>query len=424
MPSPSPDQHPAPRPRPAAQPSSPGSRAALLMLVALTSGFGLSNAFRTVAAIMATPLQAQYGLSPQDLGVFAGAFHFAFGAMQVFMGIGIDLYGVRRTILSAFPLAIAGALLSTLAPGFGWLLAAQVLIGVGCAPAFLVCTVFIARHFAPQQFAAMSGAAMALGTLGMLFTGTPLAWLVQQWSWRGGFAVLTVLALAAWLWMWHAVHEPAAQPGAPAARETVRQAVGRFAALLALPHTWGIVALGAVTYAALISLRGLWLGPMLVGRHGWTLLASGNVALALSLVALAGPLLFGRIDPGPATRRAWLLACTLAMAALFAALAAGGPAWLDVALMMAVGLLSGFIVLQYADVRAAYPADLTGRAMAVFTMAMFLGVAAMQWFTGLVASLAAGSGAGDPYRPVMAAIAALLALAAAGFAWLPKPPQK
>ena len=42
-----------------------------------------------------------------------------------------------------------------------------------------------------------------------------------------------------------------------------------------------------------------------------------------------------------------------------------------------IGLLSGCLVLQYADVRAAYPTALTGRALAVFTMSMFLGVAAM-----------------------------------------------
>ena len=368
-------------------------RAALLMLVALTSGFALSSAFGTVAAIMAAPLQADFGLSPQALGVFAGTFHFAFGAMQLFMGIGIDLYGVRRTILAAFPLCIAGALLSALAPGYGALLLGQALIGVGCAPAFLVCTVFIARHFAPQRFAAMSGMAMALGTLGMLFTGTPLAWLVQQWSWRAGFVVLAALALAAWLWIWRSVHEPVAAPAQQEApRESVREAVLRFAALFAVPHTWGIVVLGAVTYAALISLRGLWLGPMLIERHGFSLVQSGNVALALSVVALCGPMLFGRIDPGPARRRRWIVTCTLAMAVLFAAMVLPHSALLDVACMLAVGLLSGFIVLQYADVRAAYPAALTGRAMAVFTMAMFLGVAAMQWLTGLVASLPSAGG--------------------------------
>jgi len=222
-------------------------RRALLMLVALTSGFALSSAFRTVAAILAAPLQADFALSPQALGLFAATFHFTFGAMQLFMGIGIDLYGVRRTILVAFPLCIAGALLSALAPGFGLLVLGQALIGVGCAPAFLVCTVFIARHFAPQRFAAVSGMAMALGTLGMLFTGTPLAWLVQLWSWRAGFWVLALLAALAWLWMWRSVHEPARDSAHDTPRESVREAVRRFAALFLLPHTWGIVALGCVS---------------------------------------------------------------------------------------------------------------------------------------------------------------------------------
>jgi len=398
-------------------------RRALLMLVALTSGFALSSAFRTVAAILAAPLQADFALSPQALGLFAATFHFTFGAMQLFMGIGIDLYGVRRTILVAFPLCIAGALLSALAPGFGLLVLGQALIGVGCAPAFLVCTVFIARHFAPQRFAAVSGMAMALGTLGMLFTGTPLAWLVQLWSWRAGFWVLALLAALAWLWMWRSVHEPARDSAHDTPRESVREAVRRFAALFLLPHTWGIVALGCVSYAALISLRGLWLGPMLIARHDFSLVQSGNVALVLSVVALVGPMLFGRIDPGPATRRRWILGCTLLLALLFAAMALLHSAWLDVACMLLIGLLSGFIVLQYADVRAAYPAVLTGRAMAVFTMAMFLGVAAMQWFTGWVASLAKAQVAADPFTAVMASIAVLLALAALGFRLLPQPPR-
>ena len=400
------------------------ARTALLMLVALTSGFALSSAFRTVAAILAAPLQADFALSPQALGVFAATFHFTFGAMQLFMGIGIDLYGVRRTILAAFPLCIAGAVVSALAPGYGALLLGQALIGAGCAPAFLVCTVFIARHFAPQRFAAISGVAMALGTLGMLFTGTPLAWLVQQWSWRAGFWVLALLALLAWLWIWRTVHEPTPDGTPEGPRESVREAVLRFASLFTLPHTWGIVVLGAVTYAALISLRGLWLGPMLIERHGFSLVQSGNVALALSVVALAGPMLFGRIDPGPVTRRRWIVACTLLMALLFTAMAVLHAAWLDMACMLLIGLLSGYLILQYADVRAAYPAALTGRAMAVFTMAMFLGVAAMQWFTGLVASLAKAQAMADPFVAVMASIAALLALAALGFRLLPQPPRE
>lgn len=412
---------PAPR---TATPHALTHRTALWMLLALVGAFGMSQAFRTVAAIMAPPLQHDFGLTPGQLGVFSGAFHFAFGSMQFLTGIGIDLYGIRRTILAVFPLAILGAAASAVAPGYVPLTLAQVLIGLGCAPAFLVCTVFIARHFEAQRFAAINGVALAIGSIGMLATGTPLAWVIEAWSWRGGFAVLALLGLLAWWCIWRTVFEPSPTSAAPAApRESMGEAFRRFGALFLLPHTWGIVALGSCTYAALITLRGLWLGPMLVGRHGYSLVQSGNVAVALSLVAVFGPVLFGRLDPGNATRRRWLVLWTLATAACFVVLALSRLAWLDVACMLTIGLVSGFIVLQYADVRGAYPAAITGRAMAAFTMAMFMGVAVMQWATGLIATAASQAGL-DPYLVVMAAIAAWLVISVVGFALLPQPPRQ
>jgi hypothetical protein len=55
-----------------------------------------------------------------------------------------------------------------------------------------------------------------------------------------------------------------------------------------------------VCYASFITLRGLWLGPMLIERHGFSLVQSGNVAVVVSAVSLIGPALFGRFDPGGA----------------------------------------------------------------------------------------------------------------------------
>lgn len=396
------------------------------MLLALVSGFALSQAFRTITAIMATGLQAEFGLSAQALGVFAGTFAFAFGTMQLFMGIAIDFWGIRRTLLVAFPMAIAGAALSAVATGYSMLLLGQVLIGVGCAPAFLVCTVFIARYFAPSRFAAVSGAAMGVGGLGMLFTGTPLAWLVEQSSWRWGFGVLAGLAALAWALIFWKVREPQAAHAGTATHATpasLGQTVRGFGALFLLPHTVGILLLALMTYASMLSLRGLWLGPLLIDRHGYTLVASGHVATAMSLVSLFSPAFFGRMDPGPGTRRRWLTGFTVLMAALFAAMGVWQLAWLDVAGPLAVGVLSGYMVLQYADVRSSYPAAMTGRAMSVFTMALFLGVALMQWITGVAASTAKAQGA-EPYAVVMFTIAGMLALGAAAFRWLPAPRQQ
>lgn len=393
-------------------------RTAWAMVMALCTAFALSQAFRTVGAIMASQLQAEFKLSAQALGVFSAAFHFAFGAMQLFMGIGIDLHGVRRTVLTAFPLAIVGALLSAVSTDYAVLVAGQVLIGIGCAPAFLVCTVFIARHFPAARFASVSGLVLGIGGVGMLLTGTPLAWLVQERSWRMGFVVLAAASVLAWLAIWQGVREPARPDGPP--RESVAAALRQFGALFALPHTLGIMVLGAVTYAAFISLRGLWLGPLLIERHAYSLVQSGNVALVVSVVSLVGPPLFGRLDREGPVRRRRIIGCSLIYAVLFAAVGFFTQAWIDVGGTLLIGLLAGFIVWQYADVRAAYPAALTGRAMAVFTMAMFLGVAVMQWVTGVAASVGAAHGV-EAFRAVLGTIAVLLVAATLAFAWLPAP---
>lgn len=402
---------------PTVRDAAPSVRGLWIMLLALTTGFSLSQAYRTVSAMMATQLQQEFGLSAQQLGVFAAMFHFSFGALQLLMGIGIDLHGVRRTVLAAFPLTIAGSLLSAFAPTYALAVFGQALIGIGCAPAFLVCTVFIARRFPAAQFASVSGLVLGMGGVGLLVTGTPLAWVVETGSWRTGFLVLAAGSVLAWLVIFALVREPA--PPRAHAGPAVVPALREAAALLAMPHTAGIVALAAVTYASFIALRGLWLGPLLIERYGFTLLQGGNVALAVSVTSLLGPPVFGRFDAPPRARRRRIVAFSLVLAGLFAWLAVAG-AWAAVAIAVATGFLTGFIVWQYADVRTAYPEALTGRAMAVFTMAMFLGVALVQWLTGVVASVARAAQA-DAYTAVLLAISVLLVLGALGFRLLPQP---
>jgi MFS family permease len=389
------------------------------MLLVLISAFAMSQAFRTAAAVVASPLQQAFTLTPGQLGVFAGAFHFAFGGLQLFMGMGIDVWGTRRTVLAVFPLAVLGAVITAGAETYFGLIAGQALTGVGCAPAFLACTVFIARRFPSSQYAAVNGVALGIGSVGLLLTGTPLAWLVHDWSWRAGYLAMAVCGAAAWLAILLLVREdpPMHSGGRPSALAALRG----YGELFRLRHTWGIIGLAVFTYASFLSLRGLWLGPMLIDRHGFSLVGAGNVALALSVLAMAAPPIFGRLDPGDARRRRWLLGYTLACAAMFGLMALLLGAAADVILSLAIGLISGYMVMQYADVRAAYPSAMTGRAMAVFTMAMFMGVALMQSLTGWIASVAVTQGGLEPYGVVMAAIAAMLVLGALLFRFLPQP---
>ena len=296
------------------------------------------------------------------------------------------------------------------------------LIGVGSASAFLVCTVYIARRFAPERFAAVSGAVLAIGSTGMLLTGTPLAWLIEASSWRMGFWVLGGCAAASWVAIALWVTEPPPPAGAPGQRESLGQAVRAFGHLLRLPHTLGIIVLSLVAYASFVALRGLWLGPVMMQRHGWSLVASGHLAMLLSAVMLLGPLLFGRADPGPRRRRNWLFGFTLLVAALFAGMAFKPSAPVDVVLMLVMSAVGGYMALQYPDVKDAYPPAVMGRAMALYTMATFMGVALMQWLTGAIASAAQAYGV-EPFAAVFGSIAALLLAGALAFRWLPPPPS-
>lgn len=389
------------------------------MLLALACAFVLSQAFRSLAAIMGPPLMRELGLSASELGNWSAAYHLAFGVMQVAMGISLDVWGVRRTILLAFPLTVAGAALSAGARSYEVLMAGQLLIGTGCSPAFLVCTVFTSRHFAPERFTAVSGTVMSIGYLGMLLTATPLAWLIERSSWRWGFAVLAGAALAAWLLIAWRVHEPAPAPGAAPVRASPLDALRGLLGLFKLPHTLGMVAYGMVAYASFITIRGLWLGPLLVERAGFSLLASGNVALGMTLASIGSPALFGRIAPSGRGRQRWLLTMAVVAALLVATLGLVQVAWVDVALPVLYGLLSGFTVLQHGYVHESYAPAVRGRALSLLTMAMFLGVALMQSVSGLVAGWAPALGL-EPFSAALLSMSALLLAGAAAFGWLPR----
>ncbi|MDE1554937.1 MULTISPECIES: MFS transporter [Comamonas] len=391
------------------------------MLLALLSGFALSQAFRTITAILAQGLQQDFGISASSLGAFAGLFGLSFGVAQLLMGIGMDLYGLRRTVLTAFPLAALGAGVSAAAPSYGWLMLGQLLIGVGCSPAFLACTIFIARHFPADRFAFFSGLSMGVGGLGLLFTGTPLAWVVELGGWRSGFWLLCGLCVASWLLIFAMVHEPRLPQAPSTNKESWGQAFVRLAELLTLPHTWGMLVLGMSCYAAFLSLRGLWLGPLLMDRHSFSLVSSGHVAFGVSLISLFTPAMFGRLDPGTLRRRTWLGWLSLLMAALFVTLALWHHPLANVLTLVAMALLSGYSLLQYADVRASYPNHMTGRALSLFTMSMFLGVALMQWFTGVVAAWATRQG-WEAYTAVAMTIALWLACASTAYRLLPASP--
>jgi hypothetical protein len=103
------------------------------------------------------------------------------------------------------------------------------------------------------------------------------------------------------------------------------------------------------------------------------------------------------------------------MAVLLAA-AIGGLAvldgislWLDVALCVFLGLISGFFILVYAEARSSYPAELTGRGLTALNMSFFLGAAVAQSLSGIIAAAVQGVGLNEINAVLLFLSASLLA---------------
>ena len=365
----------------------PNNRNLKLILFFLLSGFVLSQAYRTLGGILSVPLREEFSLDNHQLASIVGSFHIAFGCLQLLVGIFVDCFGIRKTILAISPFTILGAVLSATATSPDALLWGQILLGFGCAPAFLVCMVLIAKHFPAKDFAPMYALALGTGSLGLIFTSTPTAWISEAYGWRTCFYLLAIASAISWIVIFASVRniDQHVQEGRTSLKgkfQMVYKAMLGYKDLLRIKATPAILALLFVNYAAFITFRGLWLGPLLVERHQESLVFAGNLALVLSIVSLFSPSLFGRFDPGTGNRYPYLSAVPWIIVSGFIVLIFSQNVWLTVAMALIIAIATSNSVWQLADAKDVYPADMQGRAMALCNTAMFLGIAFMQGVSG------------------------------------------
>ncbi len=390
----------------------------IAQLIVLALGFGLSQAFRTVPTIMANGISSDLHVGPTQLALFGSAFHYTFAVMQIPVGIALDTFGPRRTVVTLSWLTLAGSLLGAFAPSLPTLIFAQALVGAGCAPALMASMVFISRHWPASRFASISGVVLAAGGGGLLVTSTPLAWVVETWSWRAGFltlavawALVTVVALL--------VLERDAPRKSANLLHDVAQAFAGLRVVFVGRRAVALMSLGLVSYGATITIRGLWLVPMLVERHGLSLISAGNVALFVSIGMVVAPAIVGRLDPGDARRR-WvigILAYALGLTIVALAFSGEQPAWVDIALCVLFSVLSAYFVLAYSEVRSSYPPELVGRGLTGFNMVMFFGAALAQSISGIIATAAQARG-WNGIDAVLIFLAVSLMLGTTGFVFL------
>ena len=208
---------------------------------------------------------ASSGASGASIGWLINAYLLPLGALVLVGGVAGDRYGRKRMFLAGIAVFTVASLACALAPGFGWLLAARALQGVGAAllvPASLALLGAAFEGEARGRAVGTWAAASAItGALGPLAGG----WLVDAVGWRAIFFInLPIAAAAAWL-AWRKVDESRSDDAAPL--DLVGAALATVGLGLA---TFGLTALAARGADATV--------------HGGAV--AGSIALAAGVVAL------------------------------------------------------------------------------------------------------------------------------------------
>ena len=316
---------------------------------------------RISLSVAAPQIQAEFGLSPEQIGLFLSAFFWTYALLQVPGGMLLDRYGPTRIgRWGAFCWAIASSV-TALAGGWAGIFAARMLLGIAEAPGFMVSSKATGYWF-PRSERAFATALFDAAAKFSNVIGVPLvAFIVVGFGWRWGFAICACMSLAyffAFLLIYrdpsqdrslsaierrYIVEGGAAPEGAPPGG-----ASGMLGYLLRQPKVWGLI-LGFAAYGYSFYLFLTWLPGYLVQTMHMSILKSAGFAAIPWMVATLTDLFVGGwlidrlIAKGheESKVRKTVLVCGMVMGlAVFGATQTTDPVWAIVWISIALGGLA------------------------------------------------------------------------------------
>ncbi|HEV7344641.1 MAG TPA: MFS transporter [Devosia sp.] len=363
--------------------------AGTLFLLAL--GHTISNLVRTMPAVSTDVIADSLSVSAGEVAALTGIYHLAFAAGQIPVGVALDRYSVRAVFLVLIATIVVGALITATAPNSAMFLVGQAVLGLGCSGMLLCPLTYAARHQNSANFALWSAFILAVGNSGMLLSASPMAWVIDAWSWRTGFLVPVAMAVVVAAIAWFRLGRDSA---GTAQASSIRSEFAQVVHIGWSPKLRGVIALAFVSFAVVIGIRGVWSGPWLMDVRGLSRIEAGNVMLALTVMLIVMPMLVGLIDRS--TKRTNLLLvgghilAGLLLLLLPLGSAAGLPTLYDFSLLVLFGIAVSVQPLLFALGRQSVDPAHTGKALAAVNLAFFAGAAVIQvlsapvaWLTGI-----------------------------------------
>lgn len=161
---------------------------------------------RASPAVIAHDLMESFSISTSTLGLMAAVYFWIYGLVQIPVGVLADRIGVRHTVFIFGLIGVVGSFLFASALNIQMAFLARILIGLGTAGIWVPALKYLSLAYLPDKFASLSSIISSIGSLGLVFSTYPLAFLVEKTNWRIPFLLAAALLLLLVIFAWYAMN--------------------------------------------------------------------------------------------------------------------------------------------------------------------------------------------------------------------------
>jgi MFS family permease len=391
----------------------PLSAIALAVVATLGLLYVVSQFLRNSVGVIAPNLATEIGLTPIEIGTLSSVYFLAFAATQLPLGVALDRFGPKISMLVSIGFTVLGCVLFAVAHEAGSLIAARALLGFGTASFLMAPVALYARWFPPERFSTFAGIQLGLGSLGAIFATAPLAYATASFGWRMTFLGVGVCAAAIGVLIWLIVTDD--PPGVKSTRhkETLRESVAGIWQVIRTPSMGRVFMVQVSSYPSYVLIVGLWGGPYLTHVYGYDLTGRGNVLFVAALSQVVGSFFWGASDRlFGGSKVPILISLAMCLVSLVLLIVLGTlPIPLLLIVFGVIGFTTNLSSLVMAHGRSLVAPHLLGRTITLLNMGAMGGGFLVQFISGTLINLfpsEAGAYPLDSYRLVFALQAALV----------------
>jgi len=393
----------------------------IAVVATLCGLYTMSQFLRNSVGVIAPNLASEIQLSAAELGLLSSVYFLMFGLAQIPLGIALDRFGPKPSLLVSAVIAVAGCVVFAFAHSVTGLVLGRALLGLGTASFLMAPLALYARWFPPAQFSTITGLQLGVGTLGSLIATAPLAFATAAVGWRTTFIGIGVITLGFSALVWLIVRDAGPQARDAGHHASLREDFAGLLQVIRTPSIGRLFLLQLTNYPSYLLVIGLWGGPYLTHVYGFDLEGRGDILFVAALAQVVGSLFWGPMDRVFGRYKPPVLIAVAGTATSLVLLAAIGdpPVPLLLVLLAVLGFSTGLSSLVMAQGKTLLPPHLIGRGFTLLNIGTMGGGFVVQFLSGAVINLFSAPDGVYPlsaYRLVFALQAALIL--AAAFAYL------